>query len=197
MPKPFTPRDALAVRAQKEGYLARSAYKLQEILKRFPLLAAGDKVLDLGAMPGGWLRVLSQAVGEDGLAVGVDLEPIVFTAPNVRARQGDAFSAESEKFIASLSPFDAVFSDMAPQTSGIRVRDQALSLALAERAFALAGRYLKKNGSVIAKIFVSPDMRQLLPAIKKDYRSVQLFKPRASRDRSYETYIIARRKLTK
>lgn len=197
MPKPFIARDTFASRAKKEGFLARSAYKLQEILSRFPVIEPGDTVLDLGAMPGSWLQVLSQAVDEDGLVAGLDLEPIVFSASNIRSFQGDIFSPASEHFIAGLSPFDAILSDMAPKTSGIRVRDQALSLALVERVFALAGRYLKKNGSVIAKIFVSPDMRQLLPTIKKDYRSVQLFKPRASRDRSYETYIIARGKLTK
>lgn len=197
MPKPFIPRDTFAARAQKEGFLARSAYKLQEILSRFPIISAGDTVLDLGAMPGSWLQVLSQTVDEDGRVAGLDLEPIVFSASNIRSYQGDVFSPESERFISDLSPFDAIVSDMAPKTSGIRIRDQALSLALVERVFALSSRYLKKNGSVVAKIFVSPDTRELLPLIKKQYRSVQFFKPRASRDRSYESYIIARGKLTK
>ncbi len=197
MPKPFIPRDSFANRAKKEGYLARSAYKLQEILNRFPLLEAGDKVLDLGASPGSWLQVISEAVGPAGRALGVDQEPIKFKADNISTLRGDVFDPTLTEQFKPFAPFDVILSDLAPATSGIRVRDQALSLALSEQVFALAERYLKKNGSVIAKIFAGPDIRQLLPALKKQYRSVQIFKPRASRDRSYETYIIARGKLTK
>ena len=190
MPKPFNPRDSYARQAQAQGLRARSAFKLEHILKQFPLIKPGHTVLDLGAAPGSWLQVISKRIGAGGLAIGVDLAPIAPIAGNVKTVQCDIFDAAC---IAQLLPyglFDVIVSDLAPKTSGIKTRDQAQSSALVERAFELAEQLLKPKGSLVVKLFQGPDTNALRERAQRMFKKVSMLKPPASRDRSFEVYLI-------
>lgn len=191
MPKPFIPRDRYARRAAAEGFLARSAYKLQEIDGKFRLFRRGQRVLDVGCAPGSWLQVASRAVGSSGLVVGVDLKQAEFAAPNVRTFVCDVTTAEFDSLVAPFAPFGLVLSDAAPNTTGIRDRDQAASLALCERAADIAGKLLVPGGSFVVKLFESGDTPAFRARLNRSFERVALFKPAASRDRSYETYLVA------
>src|SRR3989338_8865019 len=117
MVRPFIYNDKYAKKAKKEGYLARSAYKLKEILDEFDIIKPGNIVLDIGSAPGGWLQVASRIVGKSGKAIGVDISPIKAKASNIVALQGDIFSPEIEAAIERNGPYDAIISDSAPNTT--------------------------------------------------------------------------------
>jgi len=191
VPRPFIPRDKYARRAAKEGFLARSAYKLQEIDGKFHLLRPGRRVLDIGCAPGSWLQVASRAVGPSGLVVGVDLKPAQFVARNVRTFVCDVTAPRFDSLVEPFAPFDVVLSDAAPSTTGIRDRDQAASLALCERAAEIGRKLLFPGGSFVVKLFESGDTAAFRKRLTRSFRRVALFKPAASRDRSYETYLVA------
>lgn len=195
MVKPFTPNDAYARKARDEGYLARSAYKLKDIIQRFRALKPGFAVLDLGASPGSWLQVASELVGPSGLVVGVDLSPIAFRAKNVVTLLRDMLAPSIDDVLTKYGPFDAVLSDAAPKTSGIKDRDQALSEELVAQALALAGKHLKPGGNLVAKLFQSSETNVLTRRAEELFKQVRLYKPKASRDRSFETYLIGLNKL--
>ena len=134
MGKPYRPRDHYFRKAKAEGFRARSAFKLEEVARRFALLRPGARVLDLGAAPGGFLQVVAEAVGPSGLAVGVDLVPLrPFKQPWVRTGVVDVVADDALDALDRISPgpYDAVLSDLAPKTSGIRGTDEARSLRLA------------------------------------------------------------------
>lgn len=194
MPKAFNPHDLYARRAQKEGYFARSAYKLSSILKEFPIALKGKRILDLGASPGSWMQVAAQAAGEAGLVVGIDTEPIRARGKNIVVMALDVFDSEAENRLAAYAPFAVILSDMAPKTTGVKISDQARSEALARRGVELSETLLAPGGSIIIKIFQSPDTRALLNLLKKRFQKAQLHKPPASRERSFETYLIGQDK---
>ena len=114
MVKRYVPRDTYARRAAEQGYLARSAFKLERIDERFGVLRPGFRVLDLGAAPGSWLQVASKSVGPRGLVVGVDLTPVSFSAPNVVSLPADILRNDFPSLILPYAPFDTVLSDAAP-----------------------------------------------------------------------------------
>ncbi|MGH7769302.1 MAG: SAM-dependent methyltransferase, partial [Candidatus Binatia bacterium] len=127
----YQPKDAFYRKAKKEGYRSRAAYKLLELGRRFHLIKPGDRVVDLGAAPGGWLQVAAELTGPKGKVVGIDLQPTQpFHEPNIVVLQGDATSEECAKKIAELlgGPVDCVLSDLAPKLSGIRDADIARSV---------------------------------------------------------------------
>ena len=190
MPKAFNPHDVYARKAQHEGYLARSAYKLAAILKKFPIPMEGKRILDLGAAPGSWMQVASASAGPRGLVVGLDMEPIAAQGKNVAALTLDVFDAAAEKRLASYGPFGGIMSDMAPKTTGVKIQDQAKSAALVRRAIELADSLLAPGGSLIIKVFQGPETRALRALVVKRFKKAHLHKPPASRDRSFETYLI-------
>src|SRR5437764_5635748 len=128
MPR-YDPRDRFFRKAKAEGLRARSAYKLDEIQRRWRLLRPGARVLDLGAAPGGWCQIAAREVGERGFVLGIDLEPIPRLPPPAETWVADAFAPELLERLRPLGRFDAVLSDLAPKTSGIRLSDEARSLA--------------------------------------------------------------------
>ena len=195
MVKPFVPNDYFAQKAKAQGLLARSAFKLEAINEKFSILQAGQVVLDLGAAPGSWLQVASSIVGPEGQVVGVDLSPIKFAAPNLITFQMDILDPGIIKILESYSPFDVIISDLAPKTTGIKDRDQALSLELDQQVINLAQNLLRVGGDVIIKIFQSPDTKRFVREISRLFKTVHTYKPPASRDRSFETYIIALNKI--
>ncbi|PIE69046.1 MAG: 50S rRNA methyltransferase [Deltaproteobacteria bacterium] len=190
-----TYRDHYFKRAKREQYPARSVYKLQEMDNQFHLLRPGQKVLDLGASPGSWTLYAAKKVGDKGQVLGVDLNPANTSfPPQVTFLQEDVFnrSPQFQALLDSLAPFDHVISDMAPKTSGIKFKDQALSLELVEEAFALAGACLAEQGCFVAKIFEGPDVHGFIQGIRPWFAKVKTFKPKSSRSESKEIFIIGK-----
>jgi 23S rRNA (uridine2552-2'-O)-methyltransferase len=185
----YKKKDHYHRKAKEEGFLARSAYKLQEIQKKFRLLRSGAKVLDLGCAPGAWTQVALPLVGTQGLVVGVDLEAVELSHPRFRFIQGDAFRLKPEDL--PEAPFDCVLSDMAPKTSGVKVRDQALSAELCLHALEVARRHLKPGGSLVVKLFEGEDAGRVRQEISEAFTSLKLFRPESTRQASVEIYLIA------
>lgn len=184
-------RDHYFLKAKRENYPARSIYKLRELDARFRLLGSGMRVLDLGAAPGSWSIGAAERVGKRGRVLACDIQdPTTTFPPQVRFMRSDAL-APSAEFAAALEetgPFDLVMSDMAPSTTGTRFTDQARSLELALAAFGAARRHLKPGGNFVVKIFMGPDMDELLVPMRRAFRKVTSFKPKSSRAESKETF---------
>ena len=189
----YDPRDRFFQRAKQEGLRARSAYKLEEIQRRLRLLRPGGRVLDLGAAPGAWCQIAAREVGPAGLVLGIDLEPIAGLPPPVRTWVADVFAPELLDKIRAEggAPYDAVLSDLAPKTSGVRGTDEARSLALAERAIELAQQVLKPRGSVVVKVFMGGGFERFLQEVRQAFARVRVVKPEASVARgSKEVYLV-------
>jgi 23S rRNA (uridine2552-2'-O)-methyltransferase len=192
----YDPKDRFYRAAKEQGFRARSAFKLDEILQRFKFLRRGGHVLDLGAAPGGWCQIAGRAVGLEGYVLGVDLEPIPGLPPPVETWVADAFTPELLARLRSegRAPYDAVLSDLAPKTSGIRGADEARSLALAERARDLALQVLKPNGTFVVKVFMGGDFESFLTSCKQLFSQVKVVRPEASVARhSKEVYLVCQR----
>ena len=194
MPKSFQVQDKYFKQAKAKGYLARSAFKLQEIQARFKILKPSMDVLDLGAAPGSWLQAAAEMVGPKAKLVGIDLAPIKAAGNNITAWQGDVRSSQAEEYIRSIHPgkFSVILSDLAPSTGGIKAVDQHRSMELAERVVDLAGKFLAGDGAVLIKVFQGNDLTDFIRALKDKFKRVDVFKPKSSRDRSFEVYVIGR-----
>lgn len=193
MPKAYTPNDAYFYKAQKMGYRARSAFKLEEILDRFAFLKVkGRRVLDLGSAPGSFLQVLEKR--ESALLIGVDLqkiEPLLHT----KIIQGDIFSEEVDELLRPYAPFDLITSDVAPKTTGQKDIDAYHSVELNERVLAFAKEFLSPQGALVTKIFQGEDSEEFWrDEFKPSFQTTKIFKPKACRDRSKETFFVGWRK---
>lgn len=195
MAKPYDPKDFYYRKAKKEGFRARSAFKIDEILKRHRLLRPGDAVLDLGAAPGGFLQILADAVGEGGIAVGVDLEPIRNLGKRqVRTAVVDLLAPDALEKIRALhpGPFRLVASDMAPKTIGVKITDEARSLELVRTAIRIAEAALAPGGAFVAKVFMGGDFPPLKKELQARFETVQIVRPQATRESSYEIYVLGK-----
>ncbi len=195
MTKPYDPKDFYYRRAKAQGLRARSAYKIEEIVARHRLLAAGQSVLDLGAAPGGFLQVLAALVGEKGAVVGVDLEAIRgLGKPWVKTAVVDLLAPDALDRIRALhpGPFDLVTSDMAPRTTGVKVTDEARSLELCRTALSVAGEVLKRGGNFVAKVFMGGDFGLFRREVEAHFGEVLVARPQATRERSFEVYVVGR-----
>ena len=193
---PFKVKDHFYKKAKKENYLARSVYKLEEINKKFKILKRGSKVLDLGYYPGSWVQYASQIVGEQGLVVGVDLQPVnkeLLELKNVQIYQKDINEISSLNDFQITGPFDIVLADLAPKTTGIKLTDQANSLALLEQVFKILPLFLRPNGYVVAKIFDSPEAQLCLRGIKNSFESLKRVRPKSTRSVSKEFFVIGKK----
>jgi 23S rRNA (uridine2552-2'-O)-methyltransferase len=158
--------------------------------KKFKLIKNGSKVLDLGCAPGAWVQVALPLVGPKGLVLGVDLEDItVLTHPQFRFIHGDAFRLKPEHM--PEGPFDVVLSDMAPKTSGVKIRDQARSAELCLHALEVAKTHLKPGGSLVVKLFEGEDATSVRKEIEKSFQTVKGFRPDSTRTASVEIYLVA------
>ena len=194
MSKPYDPKDFYFRQAKKAGYRARSAFKIDEILKRHPILKKGQAVLDLGAAPGGFLQILADVVGEKGIAVGVDLEEIRrIGKPWVRTAVVDLLAPDALEKIRALHdrPFDLVTSDMAPKTIGIKVTDEARSLELCRMALGVAEQTLRHGGAFVTKVFVGGDFPVFRKELQGRFEKVHIVRPEATREHSYECFLVA------
>jgi 23S rRNA (uridine2552-2'-O)-methyltransferase len=188
-------RDSHTVRARKEGYPARSVFKLKEIQDNFHILKRGSRILDLGCNPGAWLLFASRTVGPKGLVVGVDLTPMSIALPaNSRFVRQDVLLWDESFLEAIGGPFDAVLSDMAPSTTGNKFVDAQKSLKLCESALAISLRVLKPKGNFVCKIFHGSDFKAFSNHAKETFGRVVHRRPKATRKASKEIFIIALRK---
>ena len=184
--------DAFQRRARREGYRARSVYKLMDIQKRSKIFRKDDTVLDLGAAPGGWSQVALEYIGEDGKLVGVDLQHIL-PLKGAQFLQGDIREPETRKELEKIVPkADVVLSDMSPNLSGNYSVDQARSVELSSLALQIASE--RKANCFVAKVFEGSDFQDFRQAVIDEFGSVRTLSPEASRKQSSEVYLIAKRK---
>jgi 23S rRNA (uridine2552-2'-O)-methyltransferase len=187
----YDPRDRFYRKARKEGLRARSAFKLDEIQRRMRVLRPGGRVLDLGAAPGGWCQIAAREVGPRGFVLGLDLQPIAPLPPPTETWVADAFAPGLLERLRSLGRFDAVLSDLAPKTSGIRDADEARSLELAGRALDLSRAVLKPSGFFVVKVFMGGDFEGFLETCRRAFQELRVVRPEASVARgSKEVYLV-------
>ena len=185
--------DVYVRRAQEEGYRSRASFKLLEIQEQDRLIKRGMTVVDLGAAPGGWSQVAANLVGDAGQVIASDILPID-SLPDVEFLQGDfTEQAVLDSLIKLLKDehADLVISDMAPNMSGMRDIDIPQVMYLAELALDLARTVLKPEGSFLAKVFHGEGYEELQKQLKSSFTSLKVRKPRASRARSSEIYLLA------
>ena len=185
--------DVYVRRAQEEGYRSRASFKLLEIQEQDRLIKRGMTVVDLGAAPGGWSQVAANLVGDKGQVIASDILPID-SLPDVEFLQGDfTEQAVLDSLIKLLKDehADLVISDMAPNMSGMRDIDIPQVMYLAELALDLARTVLKPEGSFLAKVFHGEGYEELQKQLKSSFTSLKVRKPRASRARSSEIYLLA------
>ncbi|MDB5369921.1 MAG: Ribosomal large subunit methyltransferase [Roseomonas sp.] len=181
------------VRAAKvAGWRSRAAFKIIELDDKYKLFRPGQRVVDLGAAPGGWTQVAVQRVGNTGRVVALDLLPMDEIA-GATLLEGDFQDLAVEQAVldAMQGPADLVLSDMAPNTTGHNATDHIRILALIELALDFAGKVLTPNGSFVAKVFQGGTERDMLNRLKRDFASVKHAKPPSSRKDSAEMYVVA------
>lgn len=185
--------DSFTLRARREGYPARSVYKLEEINKTHKLIKPGDTVLDVGAAPGSWtLFTHRELIKGKGKIVAVDLNPLNIDPipPTITAFVGDAFSKGIRAKLVEEGPYDAIISDAAPMTTGNRTVDTTRSEWLAENVVYLAQEQLRVHGNLVIKIFQGGGQEQILKTMRTMFTKAKAFKPKACRDDSFEIYLI-------
>ncbi len=186
--------DEFVKRAQAEGWRSRAVYKLSEIHERERLIRRGACVLDLGAAPGAWSQYAAKIAGPGGRVIAVDLLPMD-PIPEVEVIEGDFRDEQVFNDVLRCigsDPIDLVMSDMAPNISGTRSVDQPRAMYLAELAADVASRVLGKRGALVVKLFHGEGFDEFVRDMRGRYAIVKVRKPRASRPRSRETYLVAR-----
>lgn len=186
--------DYYVKQAQKAGYRSRACFKLLELDEKHSLIKPGMTIVDLGSAPGGWSQIAAQRVGGTGRVIALDMLPME-PLHGVEFLQGDFTEQPVLDAVLSrlgVNGVDLVISDMAPNMSGVAVADQASSMYLIELALDLARQVVKPGGAFVAKAFHGEGFDAMLKACRSIFRSVQARKPKASRPRSREVYIIAR-----
>jgi 23S rRNA (uridine2552-2'-O)-methyltransferase len=186
--------DPYVQRAQREGYRSRACYKLLELQEKDRLIRPGMTVIDLGSAPGGWSQVAVEQVGHNGRVIASDILAMDSLA-GVEFIQGD-FTEEAvfEQILAAIgdSPVDLVISDIAPNMSGMNAVDQPRSMYLVELALDMARRMLAPGGSFVAKVFQGEGFDELIRDARGSFDKVLTRKPKASRPRSREVYLVAK-----
>ena len=180
-------------KAKDEGYLARSAYKLQEIAQRHRLIGTGQRVLDLGCAPGAWLQVAAELVGPKGVVVGIDLKEVRDAiGANVATVVGDIYQTDAAVLTGMGSGlFDAVVSDMAPDTTGAGDTDHHRSVRLCRHVLEMLPGLLRPGGNLAMKVFEGGTYPSLVKETARMFASAKGFKPKASREVSREIYVVA------
>lgn len=184
-------------KAKKEGYRSRASYKLKYINENFGIIKTGDRILDLGAVPGGWSQVALEYTGSSGIVISVDIkkmEPlkgVIFIHGDFR--KPEIFEKIKESLHKKLDThFDVIISDASPNISGAYSYDHARSIELAETVLQIAKQILRQNGKLVMKVFDGDMLRSFLEKLKKDFEFVKIYKSKASRSQSSEVYIICK-----
>ena len=185
--------DEYVKKAQKEGYRSRAVYKLLEIIDKNQILTKGDRVLELGAAPGGWSQVAAKIVGKNGQIIASDILPIEEIS-GVDFLQGDFTEMSVYEALISLTKgqkINTVLSDMAPNMSGQLSVDQPKSMYLAELALDIAIKTLTPNGHFLVKVFHGDGFDAYVQIVRQNFKKVAIKKPMASRAKSKEVYLLA------
>ena len=185
--------DEYVKKAQKEGYRSRAAYKLIEIIDKKQIINKGNKVLDLGAAPGGWSQVASKIVGQNGQVIASDILPIEEIS-GVNFLQGDFTESSVYEKLLNMTKgqkINTVLSDMAPNMSGQLSVDQPKSMYLAELSLDMAIKTLMPNGHFLVKVFQGEGFDAYVQIARQTFKKVAIKKPKASRPRSKEVYLLA------
>ncbi|TET20512.1 RlmE family RNA methyltransferase [Candidatus Bathyarchaeota archaeon] len=183
-------------KAKEEKYRSRATYKLLQAVKKYRFIKLGDVVVDLGAAPGGWIQACRKIAGDNGFVLGVDLEQIQpFDSSNVRTIVGDVTDPQTIQQIKEFLPHpaDVVVSDVSPNVSGVWELDHARQIDLARYSLQIATSILKPKGNFFAKVFEGDMLNDFVKEVKQHFAFVKLVKPKASRARSAELYIIGMR----
>ena len=178
-------KDHYFKKAKREGYVARSAYKLLEINKKYNLIKRNSRVLDIGSSPGSWVQACLKIGAKE--IIGVDIEATKVQSTNFIFLREDINDLDIE----SLKKFDVVLSDIAPSTTGNRDLDIYRSIELSEKAFEIAKEVLKEDGNFLVKVFQGEGFEELLKKIKKHFKFCKSYKPKSTRKESKEIYIVA------
>ena len=187
-------KDAFYKKAKAAGYRSRAAYKLLERNRAWRFVQRDDRVIDLGAWPGGWLQVAAAAVGPSGRVVGIDLvrlDPL--PEPSVQVIHGDVHDPACRQAVldAMGGPADAVLSDMAPKLSGVRETDEARAAALSRLALQSCAGLLEPGGVLFLKTFMNADRPAFMAELRAAFENVRTSRPEATRKGSTETYVLA------
>ena len=182
-------KDFYTKKAMQEGYFARSAYKLKQMNKKYSIIKKNGNILDLGCWPGGWIQASLEVIGDNGSIIGIDMKEVNINNKNFKFHKMDVF----DKSISQINKkFDAVISDLAPKTTGIKDLDRHKSFQLAFRAMEIARSNLKHNGNFLVKIFQGEEFIKFLNECKKYFNFVKCDKPLASKKKSVEMYVICK-----
>ena len=180
--------DHFSRRAQKEGYAARSVYKLQEMQQKWKIFKRGQRVVDLGCAPGSWSRYAHEQIGFHGALVGIDIQEVVgYPGQFLQQSIEDTEISQMRELLGGDA--DVVISDMAPSTTGNRFTDHVRQIALIESGRYLALQLLKPGGSFVAKVFEGQDAQGFVESLRGEFKSVKRFKPKATRGRSVEFFV--------
>ena len=189
--------DSYSKLAKKLGYRSRSSLKLVEILEKDSFLKSGSFVLDLGSSPGGWSQVAQKKVGKRGVIFGVDpkpMEPILgvtFIQKKIKDLTENDFKIKGK----TINSFNIVFSDIAPNISGISSRDDALMVRLLENVKIIINSFLEPNGVTLVKAFQGESLDNMMIYMKSRFQKVRIRKPASSRANSREVYILGMKKI--
>jgi 23S rRNA (uridine2552-2'-O)-methyltransferase len=189
-------RDYYYRKAKEEKYRSRAVYKLFQAVEKYHFIEEGDVVIDLGAAPGGWIQAARKIVGEKGFVLGVDLKPIKpFPESNVRTIIGDITEQETVQQILEMLPgeADVVISDVSPNISGIWELDHARQIECAQKALEIALETLKPSGNFFVKVFQGDMLNDFISNVKQHFEEVKVIKPKASRAKSSEVFILGLR----
>ncbi len=183
--------DHYSKRAKREGFAARSVYKLEEIHKKHQLFRKGLRVLDLGCAPGSWLKYAADRVGPHGRVVGIDRKSVDIVGPHITTLVGDIFDTVPAALQSPAgAPFDLVMSDMAPDTCGDRFTDHVRSVELCRQAFAVARATSRPGADFVCKIFEGGDLNEFVKTLQGSFRKVKRLKPKSTRTSSVELFLV-------
>jgi len=189
-------RDYYYQKAKKENYRSRAAYKLIQLDERFNIFKPGDKVIELGASPGGWTQVASEMVGQTGHVIAIDIKSIE-PIQGVEIVKGDARSEFTKSKVSAIlqnGKADIILSDMAPNISGNYNYDHARSIELAGMALEYADYFLRSGGKFVVKVFDGDLAREFFGRIESKFRIAKRFAPKATRKASSEIYMVGKGK---
>ena len=189
-------KDYFYRQAKLEGYRSRAAYKLLQANQRYHFIKRSDTVLDLGCTPGGWLQVAGEIVGPTGYVLGIDVKPIEpLKNPNIQFMESDISNAEiPRKVMAAIGcKVDVVLSDASPNISGVWEVDHTRQIDLAGSTMSIARFTLQTNGNYFVKVFDGPLIKKFTAQVKQHFSEIRVMKPQASRSRSAEHYILAKK----
>ena len=186
-----TIQDHYFKKARKEGFAARSAFKLKEINQKFKIIKSGNRVLDLGCFPGSWMQYISLVIGDKGLVIGIDRTKLIIPIrENMRFVQSDINDIDFSAHKSFVDCYDAICSDMAPNTTGIKNVDSERSLQLCQTALLIAQHKLRRRGSTLVKILRGGSFERLLHQMREEYKTVKIIKPKSSRSESKEVFVL-------